>query len=258
MSRLRDRRSALAHWSARLGSLAIPVVVITAVSHRARLIDATSAYSALALGCILAAVAVVAAFGAFVAVWRDGRGGAGAAVRGLGLGLAVLAIPTVAAWRIVVYPPLTDIATDPRNPPAFAAARTDRAAGDAVIADPTEAEVALQEAAYPDIVPRHYPVDPGRVYDEVRTIVDRHAWSVLAARPPTEISPSARIEAVATTLLFGFRQDVVVEVIPDGDGALVRMRSAARNGSHDLGANAERIRGFFADLDTALKGVVGE
>jgi hypothetical protein len=33
------------------------------------------------------------------------------------------------------------------------------------------------------------------------------------------------------------------------------MRSAARNGAHDLGADADRIRDFFTDLDTALEGV---
>ena len=30
--------------------------------------------------------------------------------------------------------------------------------------------------------------------------------------------------------------------------------SAARNGAHDLGTDAERIRAFFGDLDTSLQG----
>jgi hypothetical protein len=33
------------------------------------------------------------------------------------------------------------------------------------------------------------------------------------------------------------------------------MRSTARNGAHDFGADAERIRKFFRDLDTALQGL---
>ncbi|MEQ8695346.1 MAG: DUF1499 domain-containing protein [Bauldia litoralis] len=36
------------------------------------------------------------------------------------------------------------------------------------------------------------------------------------------------------------------------------MRSAARNGAHDLGANAERIRDFFRDLDASLQGISEE
>jgi hypothetical protein len=35
------------------------------------------------------------------------------------------------------------------------------------------------------------------------------------------------------------------------------MRSAARNGAHDLGADAERIRAFFKDLDAGLQGIGG-
>jgi hypothetical protein len=33
------------------------------------------------------------------------------------------------------------------------------------------------------------------------------------------------------------------------------MRSVARSGAHDFGADAERIRKFFASLDTALQGL---
>ena len=255
--RWRQRRSVLAPWSARLASLSIPVLIIAGVGHRARIIDATPTYGAMALGFAIAGLAVLAAVGAFVAIWRDGRKGAGAATLGFLLGLAVLAIPAVGAWRIVVYPPLIDIATDPRNPVPFAMARTDRAAADAPIADPSEPAIALQEGAYPDIVPRHYPVDTDRVYDDAAAIVERRGWAVLDARPPTEVDGSGRIEAVATTLLFAFRHDVVILVAPDREGALVHMRSAARNGGHDLGANAERIRAFFADLDDALQGIGG-
>jgi hypothetical protein len=35
------------------------------------------------------------------------------------------------------------------------------------------------------------------------------------------------------------------------------MRSAARHAAHDLGADAERVRRFFIDLDAALQGISG-
>ena len=85
---------------------------------------------------------------------------------------------------------------------------------------------------------------------------DRH-WRLLTTRAPSETDETAHIEAVAATPIFGFRQDVAIRIVPDGDGALVDMRSAARNAAHDLGADAERIRGFFHDLDAALQGVSG-
>src|SRR5690606_37738282 len=116
---------------------------------------------ALAFG--LAAFAVIAAIGAFEAIWRDGRKGLGAAIRGLLIGLLVLAVPILAAWHIIAYPRLTDVSTDPENPPALTAAASAPADDLRPITDPSVEEIDMQREAYPDIVPRHYPVGPGRV-----------------------------------------------------------------------------------------------
>ena len=237
--------------------ISVPVLIIAAVGHRARMIEATATYGIMSLGFSLAALGVLAAAAAFEGIWRDGRRGAGTALRGAIVGLVVLALPAFGAWKIMAYPRLTDISTDLDDPPLFNKARFDRAPDDTPIADPTEDAIALQRDAYPDIVSRHYPVSTARVFEEAKAIVDRRRWALLDLRPPSETGETGSIEAVATTLLFGFRQDVVIRIAADGDGALVDMRSAARNAAHDLGADAERIRTFFADLDTALQGVSG-
>ncbi|MEX0853577.1 MAG: DUF1499 domain-containing protein [Bauldia sp.] len=258
MSALREPRSWLSDASARLASLSVPVLVITAISRRTRLIEAAPTYAAMAVGFAIAALAVIAAVAAFMAIWRDGRRGTGSALYGFVLGLLVLAIPAVGAWKIVTYPRLTDISTNPDDPPPFFRVPLDRTADDAPIADPEAEAIALQAEAYPDIVPRHYPVGTARVYEEARAIVTRRRWTLLDASTPSETNEAGRLEAVAVTPLFGFRHDVVILILPDGDGTLVEMRSAARNAAHDLGANAERIRRFFADLEGALQGVGGD
>ena len=256
-SRIREKYSRLAVASLRLSLLSIPILIITAVGHRLGMLDATPTYVSMALGFSLAALAVVAALVAFEAIWRDGRHGASAAIRGFILGLAVLSLAAVGAWQVMNYPRLTDISTDTDDPPEFIAAIADRPADAAPIVESTEAEIELQREAYPDIVSRHYPVDTVKVFDAAQGIVDRRGWTVLAAVRPPDEDQQGRIEAVATTLIFAFRQDVVIRIAPDGDGALVDMRSAARNGAHDLGADAARIRAFFADLDEALRGIGG-
>ena len=126
------------------------------------------------------------------------------------------------------------------------------------MSDPSEDDADIQRDAYPDIVPRHYPVGTVRVFDDAKVIVDRRGWRILGVQPPTELTEAGWIEAVATTPVFGFRQDVAIRILPDGEGALVDVRSAARNGAHDLGANAERIRDFFRDLDASLQGISEE
>ncbi|MEM9732554.1 MAG: DUF1499 domain-containing protein [Pseudomonadota bacterium] len=63
------------------------------------------------------------------------------------------------------------------------------------------------------------------------------------------------VEAVATTLIFGFESDVVVRLVEEEDGTLVDMRSTSRFGPHDLGSNAARIVNFMQELDTVLQGL---
>ena len=256
-SHVGERRSRLAAASSRLAALSVPVLIIAAIGHRANMLEATPTYAVMALGFALAALAAITALAAFSGIWRDGRKGAGAATRGLLVGLLVLVLPAIGAWKVVTLPRLIDISTDPQDPPQFEKAQFDRAAGDQSIDNPDDDAIAAQEDAYPDIAPRHYPVATARVYDEAKTIVDDRHWRILATREPSETDETAHIEAVATTPIFGFRQDVAIRIVPDGDGALVDMRSVARNAAHDLGADAERIRAFFHDLDAALQGVSG-
>jgi hypothetical protein len=254
-SRLRERRSALADWASRLAILALPVLTIAAIGHRVGMMEATPTYGVMAVGFSLAALAVIAALAAFEAIWRDGRKGLGPALRGFLLGLAILVIPAVGAWKIVSYPRLTDISTDLDDPPYFFAAYNNRPRDANPISPPTDDDATLQREAYPDIVPRYYPLDTVGVFGAVEAIVERRRWSVLATRPPANSGESGRLEAVAQTILFGFSHDVVIRVAPEGEGTLVDMRSTARNGAHDFGADAERIRKFFRDLDTALQGL---
>lgn len=253
--RLRERRSRLAVWALRFSLVAIPVLVIAAFGHRTGLMDATPTYASMAVGFGLAALGVIAAIAAFEGIWRDGRKGIGPALGGLLLGLAILVVPVVGAWKLVTHPRLTDISTDLDDPPDFVLALINRPE-DAAPLRPIDEEAAdLQREGYPDIVPRHYPVGTARVFEDALAIAEASGWTMLGSQRPEEPENIGRIEAVDTTLLFGFRQDIVIRIVPDGEGALVDMRSAARNGAHDLGANAKRIRGFFAALDTSLQGI---
>jgi hypothetical protein len=254
-SRLRERRSRLAAWSSRFALVAIPILIIAAIGHRSGKIDATATYAVIALAFSLAALAVVAALAAFEAIWRDGRKGFGSAAAGFVLGLAILTIPAVGAWKIVQYPRLVDVSTDVTNPPRFMRAYAERTNADIRIGRFSSDEIARLQAAYPDIVPRYYPLDTVVVFDAADAIVERRRWNVLDRQLPQDAGGSGRIEAVAQTLLFGFKQDLVIRIAPDREGTLVDMRAVARNGTHDLGADAERIRDFFQSLDVALQGL---
>jgi uncharacterized protein (DUF1499 family) len=68
-------------------------------------------------------------------------------------------------------------------------------------------------------------------------------WELVAAD-----SMAGRIEATATTPWFGFKDDVVVQVRPEGTGSRIDVRSVSRVGKSDLGVNAKRIRAYLADV----------
>jgi uncharacterized protein (DUF1499 family) len=62
-----------------------------------------------------------------------------------------------------------------------------------------------------------------------------------------------RIEAVALTLIMGFREDIAIRIRSASGGVRIDMRSASRYGGHDLGSNARRIETFLADLIDARR-----
>jgi uncharacterized protein (DUF1499 family) len=72
-------------------------------------------------------------------------------------------------------------------------------------------------------------------------------WEIVATAPA-----DGRLEATDRTRWFGFRDDVVVRVRPDGSGSRVDVRSVSRVGRSDLGTNARRIHRFLAALTSGL------
>jgi uncharacterized protein (DUF1499 family) len=107
--------------------------------------------------------------------------------------------------------------------------------------------------AYPDLQPKTYPLPVDRVFEVSRKVADRMPrWGRVTYRfGPHEI------KAVVRSATFGFEDDVTIRVTPQGNGALVWVRSASRIGKWDFGQNARTIRAFFAALDQQLQGEEG-
>jgi uncharacterized protein (DUF1499 family) len=106
-----------------------------------------------------------------------------------------------------------------------------------------------QLEAYPDIEPLDADIDTRSAYNAALTVINRRRWRVVEARAPDQGRPEGRIEAVARTVIMGFRDDVIVRVRPFEGGARVDIRSSSRYGSFDFGANAARIRALVEDIE---------
>ena len=72
------------------------------------------------------------------------------------------------------------------------------------------------------------------------------------ARAPQAGRREGRIEVVFRTPILGFRDDVVIRIRPDPDGARVDIRSTSRYGRHDFGTNASRVSALSEAIDEAV------
>jgi uncharacterized protein (DUF1499 family) len=158
---------------------------------------------------------------------------------------ALLAIvpPLILRNQAKQVPPIHDITTDTFDPPAFVALLPERskAPNGADYGGPAIAE--QQQKGYPDIkslVVKTPPADTlQRAIDAARSL----GWAIAATD-----APAGRIEATDATGWFGFKDDVVIRVRPEGAGSRVDVRSVSRVGRSDLGTNAKRVREFLAKL----------
>ena len=183
--------------------------------------------------------------------------------QGWGRALTALLVPTLALGFVVsvmskarTIPPIHDISTNIQDPPQFpqsvVAARTAIGGGNAVSS--MTAPVAMLkgksvgeigQAANPDIQPLTLAMP----------VADSTALAVTAAKAQglkvVTVDPAAgRVEAIAESFWFGFKDDVAIRVTPGASAAssVVDIRSTSRVGVSDLGANARRVRGLLAAI----------
>jgi len=200
----------------------------------------------------LAAVGAVAAGLSGLAALVAGPRGLGA-VALVSAGLAAAAVGGLLSMNagLKANPFIHDVTTDFEDPPQITAAASlprsnppEYLGGEAVReGDPPTAE--LQREAFPDIAPLEFELPPDVVFDDALAVAREFGWEILLADEQAGV-----IEAAATSLWFGFVDDVIVRVRPLGDGGTrVDVRSKSRVGGSDLGANAARTRKFLARLE---------
>ena len=186
---------------------------------------------------------------ALFAVWRTrkstGLEGSGRARLALVFGAAVFALLVALAGQGGGVPPIHDVTTDPGDPPELriAASKPGNAGRDLTYPHGGEEVPSLQLEEYPDLAPLQLDVPPAEALAKSREAAESLGWEEI------EVDESAgTLEAVETSRLFRFVDDVVVRVRSTESGSVVDVRSTSRVGESDLGANAARIRAFLAEL----------
>ena len=93
-------------------------------------------------------------------------------------------------------------------------------------------------------------IAPGSVedgYAAALAAVEDRGWDVVLADPE-----EGRIDATETTFWYGFKDDILIRVLPDEAGVRIDVRSVSRVGLSDLGVNAKRVRDLLDELEVRL------
>jgi len=253
-----DPTSRLAIWARRVAGFAVAVLLLGIVIVRAGILEIIPSLAAVGGAFILAMIAMLLALAAFVVIWREGLQGFGRAMAALLTGAAILGYPAYLGVKAYRLPAIADITTDPIDPPRFEAiARLrPREANPILYAGLRAAE--LQKAAYPNIEPLIVSATPQQTFDAVMTVMTKRKLRPVDARVPQAGRREGRIEVVFRTPIMGFRDDVVIRIRPDPDGARVDIRSTSRYGRHDFGTNAARIASLSEAIDEAISDLTPE
>lgn len=242
------RRSRSALFSRRLAVFFLPVILIAGASHRFGIISTPALLTTLSISWAAFGVALVAGLVGLSRIWEQGIDGLGDAIVGILLGGVMLVPPAYMAFLVLQLPLLNDISTDTVNPPPLTSAAALRPDDAGSTAYPGARAAVLQQEAYPQLRTYRSALSPEDTFDAVIAVINAKGWTISTQSAPVGEGEVGSVEAVATSRILGFADDVAVRITPDGDGALVDIRSASRYGLHDLGANARRVRDFLFAL----------
>lgn len=219
---------------------AVSAITVAAAGplYRFEIVGLGQAFSLLRVGAIAAVSVSVAGLVLLGILLRrpDGRWRCVAAL--------VIAAPAfLGPWSMVrtasQVPPIHDISTDLEEPPAFHVLAERRRQNGNRAAYPGEDVAEQQREEYADIRPLRLSVAPARALEVAVSVARTMGWELAAVD-----RDAGRLEAVAVTPWWGFRDDVVVRIRPAVGGSRMDTRSASRVGVSDLGQNAQRIRAF--------------
>lgn len=235
----------MAIWARRLGSVAVPLVIIAVLLHRFRLITSDIFLVTALLGGLVALLAMLTAVLALARLWQTGDHGWGKALAGLLFGTIGM-LPY--AWYgslLLRYPPVTDIATTARGslPLMFEP-------GTAAMPPPRLLSSTQMADEFPNVETRTYPLGLVPTFGLVQALVAENGWDIRRLREPSD-GAVARINARVMTLP-GWREEVVILVTGTMTDAKVDMRSASLHALHDFGSNGQRIEAFLGALDDAV------
>ena len=190
---------------------------------------------------VLAAIGLIAGLWGFMIARSNGYQadkplcGIGAILSALVLGIMGMQVSAASS-----VPEIHNISTDINDPPTFNRVAELRGANSNPLDYDASVLGPLQSAAYPNVKPLETALDREAAFNKAVAVLKDMGLEIVSAEPGSRI-----VEATFTSFWFGFKDDVVVRIRPQGAGSVIDVRSVSRVGRSDLGANAKRIEEFL-------------
>lgn len=151
----------------------------------------------------------------------------------IGLGTQIFTAKTV--------PSIHNISTDVVNPPRFDKVVALRGENTNPLDYNIEETASVQTRAYPKVKTLLTDLSVNEAHARAKAVVESMGLELVNSDVSNGI-----IEATQTTVLWGFKDDLVIRIAEQEGQTAVDLRSVSRIGISDLGANAKRIEKFLA------------
>jgi uncharacterized protein (DUF1499 family) len=104
------------------------------------------------------------------------------------------------------------------------------------------------DSPFPELKPRRYDAPPALIFDVTRRAVEQLRWETASLD-----NDKKEIKAVVTTKLWGFKDDVSIQIQPaQPSGSWLMVRSSSRTGKGDLGANTRHVMDLVEMVDATV------
>ncbi|RLQ87475.1 DUF1499 domain-containing protein [Notoacmeibacter ruber] len=232
------------HFLARLTAI---VALVAGTAHFFGMMAPLSLFWVIGAIVLMLLVSLITAAIAVRAIWREGGTGLGDLASAFLWALPVLVLLSIGALHVVGNPPLTEISTDPAEPPRFLPQEEEPL---------SLPEIQAQIAAWPDLTGRRYASSPEEVEEALRNVIVANGWYFRGqfGTLDTNGELTLLIEGRAGILLLPTR--IAVRITEEGETSYVDMRSRTLVGAHDLGGNGAVINRLFDLLTAELQATV--
>ena len=223
--------------------LAITLIAVGIISGHFYMVPSFMGFQLFALGFLLSILgSLVGLLAIYLTRKPQLRAGRNRALMATVVSALIAAPIIVTILGTAKYPAINDITTDFDNPPEFTFAQKLQHEPNRDMNYVKAKYAEKQQAGYGPIGPIKERLDPAAAFARVTEVAQAiPTWKITYSDPATHT-----LEAVATSKLWHFQDDIAIQVRPTPDGAsLIEMRSKSRDGIGDFGVNARRIRRFF-------------